>query len=68
MAAKKKRVVIDLHADESIANQIAHAEIKRGGSMDNVRHFLNRADRCENVDQLLRVILSDYDVRLKDEL
>jgi hypothetical protein len=63
----KKRVVIDLHANETITNQIAYQAYEAGHNMADVRDFIRRTDRCSNLDQLLRTILAEYEVLIKDD-
>lgn len=67
MEHRRKVVVVDLDGEETIANQIAFLELRHYQDMDAVRDFLRRAGACNTIDELLRVILKDYDVKIKED-
>lgn len=62
----KKRVKIKLHADETIVNQIAYYAVKHSGSISELKDFISETDKCTNIDSLLRVILSRYEVEVEE--
>jgi hypothetical protein len=66
VVTEKKRVVIDLEANETIANQIAFQSFAAGHTLNEVADFLRRTDRAVTIDDLLRVILRDYEIIIKE--
>lgn len=60
------RIKVDVYNGETIVNQCARAAMNSGRDVSWFTDFLKKAESCMELDTLMRFILTQFDVRIRD--
>lgn len=62
------RIKLVLHEGETVINQCAAAASAAGLGVAWFRDFIERAEKCVDLDQMLHLVLREFDVRLEERI